>query len=65
MNIINIGNRVINNYIIETHKGYIVIDTGYAGGYPRFLKGLKKHKVCLRDINYIFSSMRMTTMPDT
>jgi len=54
MEIINIGNRVMNNYLIETHKGYIVVDTGYAGGYPRFLKGLKKHKIGLRDINYIF-----------
>ncbi len=54
MEIINIGNRVVNNYIISTDKGYIVVDTGYAGSYSRFLKGLKEHHISLPEICYIF-----------
>ncbi|MCD7899765.1 MAG: MBL fold metallo-hydrolase [Bacteroides sp.] len=54
MKIINIGNRVLNNYIIETSKGYLVVDTGYAGNYLRFCKGLLKNKIVLSEIKYIF-----------
>jgi flavorubredoxin len=40
MEIINIGNHVVNNYLIKTSKGYVVVDTGYAGNYNRFCKKL-------------------------
>lgn len=30
MEIINIGNRIINNYLVKTKQGYIVVDTGYS-----------------------------------
>ena len=54
MKLLNIGNRILNNYLIETDKGYVVIDTGYAGKYPRFLKGLENKGVNKTDIKYIF-----------
>ncbi len=54
MKIFNIGNRIINNYIIETIKGYIVIDTGYAGNYAQFLKNLQKLHINKKNIRYIF-----------
>ncbi len=54
MKIFNIGNRILNNYIIDTGKGYLVIDTGYAGGLPRFLAGLQKNGINPQDIKYIF-----------
>jgi len=54
MEIINVGNRVVNNYIIKTSKGYIVIDTGYAGNYNRFCKKLKEHGISFEEIKYIF-----------
>ena len=41
MTILNLGNRVVNNYLVSSEIGYILIDTGYAGGFPRFMKRLK------------------------
>ncbi len=45
MEYVNIGNRVLNNYILRTSLGYVVIDTGYAGGFDRFCKDLKRTSV--------------------
>ena len=52
--IINLGNRVVNNYLISSEEGYILIDTGYDGGFPHFLKQLKKHSIDPREIRFIF-----------
>ena len=52
--IINLGSRVVNNYLISSEEGYILIDTGYDGGFPHFLKQLKKHSIDLREIRFIF-----------
>ena len=54
MNIINLGTRVVNNYLISSPTGYILIDTGYAGGFPHFMKQLEKHRIQPREIRYIF-----------
>ncbi len=54
MKIFNIESRIVNNYIIETAKGYIVIDTGYAGNYAKFSKKLQKRHINKEDIRYIF-----------
>ncbi len=37
MKIVNIINRVLNNYLVETDKGWVAVDTGYAGGLSRFM----------------------------
>ena len=34
--IYNLGNRVVNNYLIPAEDGYILIDTGYSNGFRRF-----------------------------
>jgi glyoxylase-like metal-dependent hydrolase (beta-lactamase superfamily II) len=54
MEITNIGNRTVNNFIIKTSKGYIVVDTGYAGNYNRFCEKLKKHRISFDEIKFIF-----------
>jgi len=54
MEIINVGNFMVNNYIIKTSKGYIVVDTGYAGNFNRFCKRLKEHGIALEEIKFIF-----------
>ncbi|WP_291529287.1 MBL fold metallo-hydrolase [Bacteroides sp. UBA939] len=54
MEYVNIGNRVLNNYILRTSLGYVVIDTGYAGGFDRFCKGLKRTSISMEEIKYIF-----------
>ena len=33
----NLGTRVVNNYLISSEAGRILIDTGYAGGFPHFI----------------------------
>jgi glyoxylase-like metal-dependent hydrolase (beta-lactamase superfamily II) len=54
MEIINVGDFTVNNFIIKTSKGYIVVDTGYAGNYNRFCKKLKEHRISLDEIKFIF-----------
>jgi len=54
MKVINIGNRAVNNWLIETSVGWIAIDTGYPGRYPAYVKGLKKHGLSPSDIKYLF-----------
>ena len=45
MTIINLGTRVVNNYLISSEAGWILIDTGYAGGFSHFMKQLRKHGI--------------------
>ena len=49
--IFNLGNRVVNNYLISSDVGYILIDTGYAGSFPRFMTMLKKSGVDPKEIS--------------
>lgn len=48
-----IGGYLVRNYILETPLGLIVIDTGYPGGYKKFIKRFEK-RWRLSDIKYIF-----------
>ena len=52
MKIYNLGNRVVNNYLVSLGEedGYVLIDTGYVEGYPNFLKRLKKTGVTPEEI---------------
>ena len=52
--ICNLGSRVVNNYLISSKAGYILIDTGYAGGFQHFMKMLKKKYIEPQKIRYIF-----------
>ena len=54
MTILNLGTRVVNNYLIPSEAGWILIDTGYAGGFPHFLKMLEKNRIQPKDIQYLF-----------
>ncbi len=54
MKIINLGNRIVNQYLIELNDGYLLIDTGYASGYKRFIKKLSKHRIQKEQIKYVF-----------
>lgn len=54
MKIINLGNRVSNNYIFHTKEGYMLIDTGYENNFSSFCKKLKKHNIGFKEISYIF-----------
>lgn len=52
--IYNLGSRVVNNYLISSKAGYILIDTGYDGSFPRFVKGLEKRRIAPGEIRYVF-----------
>lgn len=54
MKIINVGNRIVNSYILKLSKGYLLIDTGYPEQFKSFKKRLRKHNIKLEDIAYIF-----------
>lgn len=54
MNYINIGNRMVNHYLLQLMDGYLVIDTGYQGGFQRFCHRLSQRQINLGDIKYIF-----------
>ena len=53
--IYNLGNRVVNNYLVSLDGGgYVLIDTGYAENYPAFRKRLERTGVSPKEIRYIF-----------
>lgn len=52
--ILNLGSRVVNNYLISSESGLILIDTGYSGGFLHFIKMLDKHDARPEDIRYVF-----------
>ena len=54
MEIFNLGNRSVNNYLISTEIGYILIDTGYEGSFSRFSNKLNKLKINPKEIRYVF-----------
>ncbi len=53
--IYNLGNRVVNNYLVSLDDGgYILIDTGYAEYYGAFRKRLRKIGIEPAQIKYVF-----------
>ena len=55
MEIYNLGNRVVNNYLVGLENGgYVLIDTGYAGSYPAFRRRLQKTGVHPEEIKFVF-----------
>lgn len=54
MELINLGGRIVNNYLIKEKGKYILVDTGYPGGFESFEKKLKKNRLDVKDIEYIF-----------
>ena len=54
MEALNLGTRVVNAWLIPGKTGYVLIDTGYAGGFPRFLRKLKKAGIAPEEIRLIF-----------
>ncbi|MBQ7153471.1 MAG: MBL fold metallo-hydrolase [Clostridia bacterium] len=52
--ICNLGNCIVNNYLISSEAGLILIDTGYAGGFPHFQRMLAKNRIRPDEIKYVF-----------
>ncbi len=54
MKILNLGNRIVNQYLIELADGFLLVDTGYSNAYKRFIKNLSKHRIKAEQIKYVF-----------
>ncbi len=54
MQIINIGSRIVNTYLVSCDNGYIMIDTGYHNDFSKVIKRLAAENIHPREIKYIF-----------
>lgn len=54
MDIINLGDRIVNTYLVRENGKTILVDTGYHEQFASFEKRLKKNNLSLEDIDYIF-----------
>ncbi|MBR5413652.1 MAG: MBL fold metallo-hydrolase [Fibrobacter sp.] len=54
MKFFNLGTRVVNNYLISTEVGYVLIDTGYEDGFRHFADKLNRLRISPKDIRYVF-----------
>ena len=54
MEIRNLGNRAVNNWLIPGGDGYILIDTGYENGFRLFQRKLKKAGIQPEELKILF-----------
>lgn len=54
MNIINIGDRFVNSYLIPLGEDYLLVDTGGKSGFNKFLERLAEKNITLEKIKYVF-----------
>ena len=54
MKIFNLGNRVVNSWLVGVEGGYVAVDTGYEGGFERYLRRLGRLGIAPDEIKYIF-----------
>ena len=54
MNIINVGNRIVNVYVYRAPIGLVMIDTGYENGLKRVEKKLASYNLSMAEIKYVF-----------
>ena len=49
----NVGNRVVNAWLFRLHGKTVLVDTGYAGGYPAFAARCRAKGIPPETIDYI------------
>ena len=54
MNIINVGNIIMNTYVYPCPNGYIMIDTGYEHSLKDVENKLNRNGIKLSEIKYVF-----------
>jgi glyoxylase-like metal-dependent hydrolase (beta-lactamase superfamily II) len=52
--VLNVGSRMFNQYLLKTEEGYLLIDTGYPNGWIKFKKKLAKLNIDVCDITHVF-----------
>ena len=45
-----------NTFLVRGEKGYLLVDTDYAGTMQAFYRAIKKHNVKVRDISYVLTT---------
>src|SRR5215211_278018 len=53
MNIVNVGYDSTNYYIVEAKGGKLLIDCGWPGTLPKFMAGLKRKGISIKEIKYL------------
>lgn len=51
---LNIGNRIVNNWLYPIHNGFVLVDTGYENGFAHFKQQLSKLGIDISRIRYVF-----------
>lgn len=50
---INVGNRMVNNWVYPLKDGYVLIDTGYENGFSRLKSNLAKNNIKLDELRFV------------
>ena len=53
MEIINLGNLVVNTYLVKIEDKLVLVDTGYPGGHVRFLEKLSENNIDPENIDFL------------
>lgn len=53
MELVNLGSRIMNTYLVEAGGKRLLIDTGYPGGADRFFRKLNGHAIKPEEIDYV------------
>ena len=51
--VLNLGTAYLNTYLVEIKGGWLLVDTGYAFDYKRFLKKAERKGIELSSIRYV------------
>jgi glyoxylase-like metal-dependent hydrolase (beta-lactamase superfamily II) len=54
MEMYNVGNRIVNNYLYKIRDGYVLIDTGYEHSFSNFISKIKSKGIYPNDISFVF-----------
>ena len=54
MEIVNVGDRIMNTWLYPIEDGWVMIDTGYENSYASVLKKLRKMQIQPEDVRYLF-----------
>lgn len=51
---INVGDRIVNNWVYPLKDGYVLIDTGYENGFLKLKSNLLKHNIEFDKLRFVF-----------
>jgi glyoxylase-like metal-dependent hydrolase (beta-lactamase superfamily II) len=54
LEIINLGNQIVNTYLVKTDSYFLLVDTGYTEQFSGFCKKLVAKNIRLNEIDYVF-----------